>query len=85
MYRVAVKARLRKKYIDLKRFFFDPSHAQITEIYPESISSILDESLHETINAHLISDVPVGIFLSAGLDSSIIMKYVKIFSPIIRI
>ena len=30
------------------------------------------EALRESVRAHLVSDVPVGIFLSAGLDSALI-------------
>jgi asparagine synthase (glutamine-hydrolysing) len=32
----------------------------------------LDSLLNETVNAHLLSDVEVGVFLSGGIDSSIV-------------
>lgn len=35
---------------------------------------ILDAALAESVNAHLVSDVPVGAFLSGGLDSSAIVS-----------
>lgn len=36
---------------------------------PESIDSIAREALLDTVSSHTVGDVPVGIFLSAGLDS----------------
>ena len=35
-------------------------------ITPEALC----EALHESVHAHLIADVPVGVFLSAGMDST---------------
>lgn len=33
----------------------------------------IEAALHESVNAHLVADVPVGAFLSGGLDSSAIV------------
>jgi asparagine synthase (glutamine-hydrolysing) len=35
------------------------------------------ELLKETVGSHLMSDVPVGVFLSGGLDSSTVVAYMK--------
>ena len=35
----------------------------------------IDELLAETVTAHLLSDVPVGAFLSGGLDSTLVASY----------
>jgi asparagine synthase (glutamine-hydrolysing) len=40
-----------------------------------SATEALDELLHASVRDHLISDVPVGIWLSGGLDSSALLHY----------
>lgn len=39
----------------------------------ESPTSRLQSALHDSVSAHFISDIPVAVFLSAGLDSSTIL------------
>jgi asparagine synthase (glutamine-hydrolysing) len=41
----------------------------------------LEELLASSVSEHLISDVPVGVFLSGGLDSSTITSYAAPLSP----
>lgn len=36
---------------------------------------LLDERLRESVQAHLVSDVPFGAFLSGGMDSSAVIAY----------
>jgi asparagine synthase (glutamine-hydrolysing) len=43
-----------------------------TTLADSTVINNLKESFEQSIDAHLVSDVPVGIFLSAGLDSSTI-------------
>lgn len=43
----------------------------------ENVLSELDNALHNTIDRHLIADVPVSSFLSGGLDSSLISVLAK--------
>ncbi len=38
----------------------------------EECTDVIDEAVHESVQAHRISDVPVGSFLSGGVDSSYI-------------
>ena len=49
-----------------------------TSIAPRSINEAteeLDSLLHKSVREQLVSDVPVGIWLSGGLDSSTILRY----------
>jgi len=41
----------------------------------------LGEALEDTVRAHLVSDVPVGVFLSAGLDSSLLAALARRIAP----
>ena len=35
----------------------------------------VEESIRKSISSHLVSDVPIGLTLSSGLDSTIILNY----------
>ncbi|MDF0726546.1 asparagine synthase (glutamine-hydrolyzing) [Cytobacillus sp. S13-E01] len=42
------------------------------------------EALYDSVNIHMRSDVPVGSFLSGGIDSTIIVSIAKQFNPDIK-
>lgn len=42
------------------------------EIAPAEVRKMLGDTLRDTVRAHLVADVPVGVFLSAGIDSTTI-------------
>ena len=47
----------------------------------EEYIDLLREKLTEAVESHLVSDVPVGAFLSGGMDSSIIVALMAQFLP----
>jgi asparagine synthase (glutamine-hydrolysing) len=58
-----------KQYWDL-RFTGEANHAS----FADSVQS-LQQLLRRTVKAHLISDVPVGVLLSGGVDSTGVLRY----------
>jgi asparagine synthase (glutamine-hydrolysing) len=61
-------AKVENKYFDLTR-----EMAVLEAEGPTASAEELRAALTESIEHHLVSDVPVGVFLSAGLDSASIM------------
>jgi asparagine synthase (glutamine-hydrolysing) len=60
-----------KKYWDIEDSVING--AEVEDQYAER----LDELLYESVSRRLISDVPLGVFLSGGLDSSGIVAYMS--------
>jgi asparagine synthase (glutamine-hydrolysing) len=46
------------------------------ELPPDEVLATLRAAVRDSVRAHLVADVPVGVFLSAGLDSTIIAREV---------
>jgi asparagine synthase (glutamine-hydrolysing) len=67
--------------IDVDKINFNPIlfwnfPSQGDEIYiPEKNDEELDILFEETLKLHMLSDVPIGSFLSGGIDSSVITSY----------
>ncbi len=61
----------RKSLRELWRPAYEPKHA-LTEI---QIIDRLDELLASVVEEHLMSEVPLGSFLSGGIDSSLVVHY----------
>jgi asparagine synthase (glutamine-hydrolysing) len=75
---------LSKRKPTIKRYWsynIEPDHGEsalIEKRWAEEIKSLLEKSVHRRLEA----DVPVGVFLSGGLDSTIVTYYAsKYFSP----
>jgi asparagine synthase (glutamine-hydrolysing) len=62
-------ARLKRKY------FWRPVIGQQTDAIDENIYERYRSILKSSIRRHLISDVPVGFYLSSGIDSSSVVYY----------
>src|SRR5438046_8500751 len=61
------------RYWDLK---FTPGPAMAEADWIERLGALLDES----VRLHMVADVPIGAFLSGGLDSSSVVAHMARFS-----
>lgn len=66
------------RYWDLRTIFDQPISNPENET--EAIRGFQDV-LSEAVKYHLVADVPVGGFLSGGLDSSTVMGYMRLVAP----
>lgn len=48
-----------------------------TDLKPKEMMSAFEETIRESVEKHIISDVPVGVFLSGGSDSTLIALMLK--------
>jgi asparagine synthase (glutamine-hydrolysing) len=62
--------------LDIKRYWNLRYEPKLKADYPEIISE-LERRIISTVKYHLVSDVPVGVFLSGGLDSSLIAAMMR--------
>jgi asparagine synthase (glutamine-hydrolysing) len=65
------------KVVKKWNFYDVPYTGKYVSITEEQAVEELDKLLEESIAEQLVSDVPVGIFLSGGVDSSLIAAYVR--------
>ncbi len=52
--------------------YWDPRRELVEEVGPEPTVTELAQVIEESVDAHLVSDVPVASLLSGGLDSSLV-------------
>ncbi len=63
------------------RYYEIPFNGQYSTKTEEELIDELDDKLFEAVKRQLLSDVPVGFFLSGGLDSSAIVAMAKRINP----
>lgn len=64
-------ARLVGRELRLSRYWEPPARPEL-ELSREEAVAALRQRLEETVGRHLVSDAPLGVFLSGGLDSSVV-------------
>ena len=62
------------EYYSLRNFINKEYYNEISSLSYNKILNLYDQKLKDSVSKHLISDAPLGILFSAGLDSSLIAK-----------
>lgn len=73
---------IRNSSVVKKDFFYEVSYNESKEEDIKEIIENTDLKLKNAITSQLVSDVPIGAFLSGGLDSSAIVSYVKNYTDV---
>lgn len=60
--------------------FFKPAFEETSKLSISDIIEQTNEQIEKTVKRHLVSDVPVGAFLSGGIDSNaVVSKMIKLY------
>lgn len=66
------------------KFYSDQPNGQYSDLSEEQLIDELDTLLIKAVERQLLSDVPVGFFLSGGLDSTLLVAIAKKLRPNIK-
>ena len=67
--------------IAFNKYYKIPFNGVYLENSEEELIDLLDEKLKKAVERQMLSDVPLGFFLSGGLDSSLIVAIAKKINP----
>lgn len=63
-----------------KQLYFDPYFIEDSQLTLNELIEQTKYHISETVNTHLVSDVPVGAFLSGGIDSNaVVSQMIKLY------
>jgi asparagine synthase (glutamine-hydrolysing) len=65
------------------RRYWDFSRQVLADDHGRAVGSVRD-MLHDSVLRHLAADVPVGVFLSAGIDSTVIASFAREYTPRVK-
>lgn len=51
-------------------------------VTPETLPRDLAEAMEQAVKRHLVADVPVGCYLSGGIDSAVVAKVAAVYGPL---
>ncbi len=59
--------------IEVARWWEVPAHARQLDVTPREAVGLVEQALERSVASNLVADVPVGAYLSGGVDSSLIV------------
>src|SRR6185312_11805724 len=63
------------------RRYYQPTFRPSPVNDPEALYKRIRETLRESVRLHMRADVPVGAFLSSGIDSTAVVAFAREFNP----
>ena len=70
--------------VEIKQYYNLPDHQQHGEINYASTQTQLQEILERSVSRRMVADVPLGCFLSGGIDSSVITAVASSQTPSLK-